>query len=95
MSLTTDDVEKIAHLARLGLPAEDTAALQQDLSNILGLVEQMNETDTQAVQAMAHPLSISQRLRPDVVSGQNQREQCQAVAPLTEKGLYLVPRVIE
>jgi aspartyl-tRNA(Asn)/glutamyl-tRNA(Gln) amidotransferase subunit C len=95
MSLTIDDVEKIAHLARLDMQPNDAASLQQDLSNILNLVEQMNAVDTQNVQPMAHPLSMSQRLREDAATEQNQRDDYQAISPAVEKGLFLVPKVIE
>jgi aspartyl-tRNA(Asn)/glutamyl-tRNA(Gln) amidotransferase subunit C len=95
MSLTIDDVEKIAHLARLDMQPNDAASLQQDLSNILDLVEQMNAVDTQNVQPMAHPLSMSQRLREDAAVEQNQRDDYQAISPAVEKGLFLVPKVIE
>ena len=66
-----------------------------DLSNILELVEQMNAVDTSGVTPMSHPLDAVQRLREDVVTEIDRREQFQAIAPLTEDGLYLVPKVIE
>ncbi len=95
MSLTATDVKKIAHLARLGIEQQDIAAYTNDLSNILALMEQMGELNTDNVQAMAHPLDQVQRLRADVVTEQNQREHFQSIAPQVEAGLYLVPRVIE
>jgi len=60
-----------------------------------GVVEQMNAVDTSGVEPMAHPLHMAQRLRPDAVTEHDQRERCQTIAPLTEGGLYLVPKVIE
>lgn len=95
MSLTQDDVKKIAHLARLAIDDADVPAYEKDLSNILDLVEQMSSVDTTGVEPLAHPLDMAQRLRTDVVSEENRREAYQAVAPSTENGLYLVPRVIE
>lgn len=95
MSLTSDDVEKIAHLARLAVEPEETQALGKGLSNILDLVAQMEAVDTSDVMPMAHPLEMAQRLRPDVATEENRREAYQSVAPATENGLYLVPKVIE
>jgi aspartyl-tRNA(Asn)/glutamyl-tRNA(Gln) amidotransferase subunit C len=95
MFLQRADVEKIAHLARLAVSDEELDSVAADLSRILGLVEQMNAVDTDGVVPMAHPLHMAQRLRADEVTESNQRERFQAIAPLTEAGLYLVPRVIE
>lgn len=95
MLLTAENVKKIAHLARLGIEQADIESYAQDLSNILSLVAEMNALNTDNVQAMAHPLDQIQRLRADVVSECNQREQFQAIAPQVDTGLYLVPKVIE
>ncbi len=95
MSLEKQDIEKIAHLARLSVLTEDTEDYVKNLSDILGLVEQMNQVDTHNITPMAHPLDASQRLRPDVVSEANQREHFQKIAPRVENGLYLVPKVID
>lgn len=95
MSLSRADVEKIAHLARLALSEAETERYAVDLSNILGLVEAMGAVDTGGVAPMAHPLHMIQRLRPDEPSESDQRALFQSIAPLTEDGLYLVPRVIE
>jgi aspartyl-tRNA(Asn)/glutamyl-tRNA(Gln) amidotransferase subunit C len=95
MSLDKATVEKIAHLARLSIDASDVPQYIHDLSNILELVDQMNSVDTANVTPMAHPLNMPQRLRPDVVTEANQREVLQSIAPQVEKGLYLVPKVID
>ena len=95
MSLDPAEVEKIAHLARLAIDAEDVPEYARNLSSILDLVEQLNAVDTEGVVPMAHPQEVSQRLRPDEVVEQNQRERFQTVAPKVEDGLYLVPKVIE
>ncbi|MCG8428622.1 MAG: Asp-tRNA(Asn)/Glu-tRNA(Gln) amidotransferase subunit GatC [Chromatiales bacterium] len=95
MSLERSDVEKIAHLARLAVSENELDNVASDLSNILDLVEQMNAVNTDGVTPMAHPLHMSQRLRDDAVTEDNQRDHFQGVAPATENGLYLVPKVIE
>jgi len=95
MALDKSDVENIAHLARLAISEEDIPLYAENLSNILSLVEQMNAVDTTGVVPMAHPLEMAQRLREDVVSEENRREHLQAHAPAVEKGLFLVPKVIE
>jgi aspartyl-tRNA(Asn)/glutamyl-tRNA(Gln) amidotransferase subunit C len=95
MSLTKQDVENIAHLARLAIDESDIPGYVKNLSSILELVEQMNAIDTTDVEPMAHPLDAVQRLRKDEVTETNQREHYQKVAPKTEAGLYLVPKVIE
>ena len=95
MSLTTDEVKKIAYLARLGIDEKDIEAYAKDLSNMLDLMTQMGETNTDTVQPMAHPMDQMQRLRSDTVSEINQREHFQSIAPQVEAGLYLVPKVID
>jgi len=95
MSLGPDDVKSIAHLARLDIEEKNIERYANSLSSILDLVEQMNEVDTTSVQPMAHPMDVAQRLRADEVLEVNQREAFQKIAPRTEDGLYLVPKVIE
>jgi aspartyl-tRNA(Asn)/glutamyl-tRNA(Gln) amidotransferase subunit C len=89
------EVRKIAHLARLGISEADIEGYARDLSAILHLVAQMDRVDTKGVEPLAHPLNMVQRLRPDEVTEADQRQRLQASAPLTEDGLYLVPRVVE
>ena len=95
MALEREDVEKIAHLARLAIDDEDIPAYARDLSNILQLVEQLSAVDTKGVTPMAHPLDMHQRLRADEVAETDQRELFQSLAPAVEAGVYLVPKVIE
>ena len=95
MALDRDDVQKIAHLARLAISEEDIPDYARNLSNILDFVEQMSAADTDQVEPMAHPLDMVQRLREDQVSERDQREYFQETAPSVEAGLYLVPKVIE
>ncbi|PHR51041.1 Asp-tRNA(Asn)/Glu-tRNA(Gln) amidotransferase subunit GatC [Cycloclasticus sp.] len=95
MPIQSEDVLKIAHLARLGIQQEQLESYASDLSNIMLLVEQMNQVDTTDIEPMAHPLDQFQRLRADVVSESNQRDILQDNAPSIEDGLFLVPRVID
>ena len=95
MALERSDVEKIAHLARLGLYESDVPRTTETLNNILGLIDAMQAVDTDGIEPLAHPLEATQRLRADQVTEQNQREAYQAIAPAVENGLYLVPKVIE
>ncbi|MBU1190344.1 MAG: Asp-tRNA(Asn)/Glu-tRNA(Gln) amidotransferase subunit GatC [Gammaproteobacteria bacterium] len=95
MALDSSTVEKIAHLARLGIDAKDVPEYARNLSDIFAFVEQLNAVDCSGVVPMAHPMEASQRLREDVVTEQNLRDKFQAHAPKVEVGLYLVPKVIE
>ena len=95
MALDRSDVEKIAHLARLGLNDADIPRTTEALNSILGLIDQMQAVDTTDIEPLAHPLEASQRLRADVVTETNHREAYQSIAPAVEDGLYLVPKVIE
>lgn len=95
MSLSPEEVIKISHLARLAIEEQAIPKYTQELSNIFDLVAQMNAIDTTGIIPTTHPLDIEQRLRPDVITETDQREQLQKGAPRTEAGLYLVPQVIE
>lgn len=95
MSLGKEDVAQIAHLARLAVSEDELASVAGDLSNILDLVEQLSSVDTGDVTPMAHPLHMTQRLREDEVTEDDQRDHFQSISPQTERGLYLVPKVIE
>lgn len=95
MALERSDVEKIAHLARLGLEEADISRTTDTLNNILGLIDAMQAVGTDGVEPLAHPLEATQRLRADAVTEENRREAYQAIAPAVEDGLYLVPKVIE
>ncbi len=99
MSLTPQDVSRIAHLARLELAPATAAAMLEQLNGFFGIVEQMSAVDTQGVEPLYTPLSAVQdvalRLRDDLVTETDQRAANQASAPAVEGGLFLVPRVIE
>ncbi len=95
MTLDATEIRKIAHLARLGINADDIPEYSRNLSDILAFVEQLNAVDTSGVEPLAHPLEATQRLRADTVTETDNRENFQQVAPEIESGLYLVPQVIE
>lgn len=95
MSLTADDVHKVARLARLGLDEEAVAEYATQLSSILGLVDALGRADTDDVTPMSHPLDLTARLRPDAPQATVDREAFQAIAPDVAEGLYRVPKVIE
>lgn len=95
MAVDSQDIAKLADLARIAVSEEASGEVAQRITEVLNLVEQLQAADTEGVTPMAHPLDATQRLRPDEVTETNQREAFQAIAPATEQGLYLVPRVIE
>ena len=93
--LSLEQISRIADLARLELTPAEAAALQQQMSSILEMVDRMQAVDTEGVEPMSHPQEAMQRLRDDAVVEADRRESFQAVAPEVEDGLYLVPRVLE
>ncbi|MEA2831596.1 MAG: aspartyl-tRNA(Asn)/glutamyl-tRNA(Gln) amidotransferase subunit [Bradyrhizobium sp.] len=96
MSLTRQDVEKIAHLARLSITEREMPVYVTSLSSIVDFVDELSRAQTGSVEPMAHPLDGQhQRLRPDAVSESDNHEKYQANAPAVQAGLYVVPRVIE
>ena len=99
MSLTSSDIARIANLARLELQPAESARLLTQMNDFFGIVEQMRSVDTRGLEPLAHPVvtlsDMALRLRPDVVSEPNQREANQKSAPAVERGLFLVPKVIE
>ena len=95
MSLTLEQVRRVADLARIEVSDAEANATLGHLNGIFTLIETMQAVDTQGVEPMAHAQDLSQRLREDRVTEENRRDAFQAVAPDTEAGLYLVPKVIE
>jgi aspartyl-tRNA(Asn)/glutamyl-tRNA(Gln) amidotransferase subunit C len=96
MALTREQIENIAHLARLELQPAEVPVYQTSLSAILDFFGELDRADTASVAPMAHPLpGLSQRLRPDAVTEQDHHELYQENAPQVASGLYLVPKVIE
>lgn len=95
MSLSLDDVKRIAHLARIAIDDIEAAAVLKQLSGIFALIEQMQAVDTKGIEPMSHAQDVVLRLRDDTVTESDQRELFQSIAPKKEAGLYLVPKVIE
>ena len=99
MALTSQDISRIAHLARLDLGVEEGERMLAQLNGFFAIVEQMRAVDTTGIEPLAHPVatiqSIALRLREDIASEPDQRAANQRSAPAVEGGLYLVPKVIE
>ena len=95
MSIKQSDIEKIAELARIRISADEIGQVTQRITEILHMVDRLQAVDTSNVEPMANPLDATQRLRADEVTQGNRRDAFQAIAPAVEKGLYLVPKVIE
>ena len=99
MSLTALDISRIANLARLELQSHESERMLTQLNGFFDIVEQMRAVDTSGLEPLAHPVAAFQevalRLRDDVASEPNQREANQRSAPAVERGLFLVPKVIE
>jgi aspartyl-tRNA(Asn)/glutamyl-tRNA(Gln) amidotransferase subunit C len=95
MALENSDIEKLATLARININDEMKTEVAGKISDILTMIDDMQAVDTSGIEPMANSLDGTQRLREDIVTESNKREQLQAVAPATEDGLYLVPKVID
>ena len=95
MSLSTDDVKRIARLARIEIDDAQAQTTQGQLNTIFDLIATMQAVDTGNVSPMAHAQEVYQRLRDDTVTETDRHAAFQAVAPAVENGLYLVPKVIE
>jgi len=95
VSLSKDQVQQIAKLARLELSDDEYAESVKKLSKIVDFVDHLSEADTEGVVPMAHPLDVAQRLRPDEVTETDERDRYQQNASSVSGGLYLVPKVIE
>lgn len=99
MALTSQDISRVANLARLELRPDETERILGQLNGFFALVEQMEAVNTDGVEPLAHPAAIlgdvALRLREDIVSEPNQRDASQISAPAVERGLFLVPKVIE
>ena len=95
MALDNETVHTIARLARIQIDDLDVDKTRTSLENILDLVAQMEAVDTSGIEPMTHPFDATMRLRVDEVTETDQREKFQTIAPNTERGLYLVPKVID
>ena len=95
MALTDKELKEIAYLARINVSQNIFPSLKKELQDILGLFDELNNTDTSDIEAMSHPLDLSQPTREDQVTEVNEREKLQKNAPLVKSGLFLVPKVID
>ena len=95
MSVDTETVLKIAHLARIAMSEEEAERLKPELNNILGWVEQLGEVDTSGVEPLSMVIANHTRMREDVVTDGDCRDEVLANAPLAEHGFFAVPKVIE
>jgi len=95
MSLSSEEVRRIAELARIGISDAEAGAVQAQLNDIFELIGRMQKVDTEGVEPMSHGQDLKLRLREDLVTERDQRERFQSLAPEMEQGLYLVPKVIE
>ncbi len=95
MSLSLDDVKRVANLARLEVGEDEACTALAQLLDIFGLIQQMQAVNTSTIKPMSHAQDVMQRLRADLVTEIDQRELFQSIAPKVEAGLYLVPKVIE
>jgi aspartyl-tRNA(Asn)/glutamyl-tRNA(Gln) amidotransferase subunit C len=95
VALSKDDIDYIAHLARLEISADEVPDYATKLSKIIDFIDELNKADTGEMLPMAHPLDMSQRLRADEVTETDQRDRYQENATEKSNGLYVVPRVVE
>ncbi|MDE0308473.1 MAG: Asp-tRNA(Asn)/Glu-tRNA(Gln) amidotransferase subunit GatC [Acidiferrobacterales bacterium] len=95
MSVSETDVKVIAALAQLNLEDQAAESYVQEMNDILTMIQQMQEIDTSQIEAMSHPQDIELRLRSDELTEPEQRSELQSIAPSTEKGFYLVPKVLD
>ena len=95
MSLTPDQLQRIALLARIDVAPGEAQAVTERLNQVLGLIDQLQSVETGGIEPMSHALDLVQRLRPDEVTELDRREDFQKGAPAVEQGLYLVPKVLE
>ncbi|MCX7898130.1 MAG: Asp-tRNA(Asn)/Glu-tRNA(Gln) amidotransferase subunit GatC [Rhodocyclaceae bacterium] len=95
MSLTHSEVVRIAHLARIAITPAEAETMRRELERILAFVGELDKADTTGIEPMAHAIDVVQRLRADEITECDRRDEFLALAPDTEAGLYLVPKVIE
>jgi len=95
VKVTKELVQQIAELAQLQIAEHERGNVMDSMNQVLDLVEAMQAVDTTGIEPMAHPLDSTQVLRDDVVTEPDRRDYYQEIAPSTQDGLYLVPRVVE
>ena len=95
MAINRKDIEYIAHLARLDVSEAETPAYTEKLGKIIGFIDSLEKAETGDLLPMAHPLNMTQRLRADIVTAEDRRDEYQQNAVEKADGLYTVPRVVE
>ncbi|SFV61923.1 Aspartyl-tRNA(Asn) amidotransferase subunit C @ Glutamyl-tRNA(Gln) amidotransferase subunit C [hydrothermal vent metagenome] len=95
MSLSSEEVQKVAHLARLGISTEESQSFSDQLSKVFDLIDDLEKVKTNGIDPMAHPLGMSQRMREDKVTEDDNRLEFQKIAPKTAQNMYLVPKIID
>ena len=95
MAIERQQVEQLAHLARIALDESTLSRTTRSLADVLALIDQLQAVDTTGIEPMAHPLDAVQRLRADIVTEPDQRDVLQAIAPAVQDGLFLGPKVVE
>ncbi|RPG49982.1 MAG: Asp-tRNA(Asn)/Glu-tRNA(Gln) amidotransferase subunit GatC [Gammaproteobacteria bacterium TMED1] len=95
MKIDNEIVENIAELTQLEIAQEELSVIGDKMSEVLALVEEMQAVDTSGIEPVSNPLDVTQTLRPDIVTSEDNREIYQSFAPETRNGLYLVPKVID
>ncbi len=94
MEISSRDIAHLAHLARVAMDDDQNESLAHDLTQIMGMVEHMREMDSSGIEPLVHTQTAEQRMRADEVAWRNMREEALVIAPMVEKGYYLVPQVI-
>lgn len=95
MSVTKDDVRKIARLSRIAVPEDQMESLAEDLSGIMGWIEQLNEVDIDGVEPMTSVVAAKLPMREDIVTDGNIQDQVLANAPKSDEGFFVVPKAVE
>lgn len=95
MSLSPDDIQRMARLSRIAVSDTELARFGQQLNSLFGLIEKLQAVDTTGIEPMSHARDVALRLRDDTVNETDQRAAFQAIAPAVSDGLYLVPKVID
>ena len=95
MALSTQDIRRIAHLARIEITSAEANDVQRKLDSIFDLINEMRAVDTEGIVPMSHAQDVTLPLREDRVSEPDQHALFQSLASAVHDGLYLVPKVIE
>ncbi len=95
MSINKDQIKYLSLLSRMDIQESEINDVEEKLAKIIDFVDQLQSIDTDEIEPMAHPLNQSQRLRVDKVVEENNRDKIQKNTKSTERGMYIVPKVIE